>query len=380
MPEMPSSQPVRIDPSVLNDLLDQYPMAVSVSPDGTELLVKTRQVDRFQIAVLNANTKRVLFSDTSDDTQLALTWRTDSRAVAYLAGQGGDQRFQLYLWLLGKGTPRAVLAPITHTAAPPIRWALDGDRLAYFSGTQTSQGSLVVINPTQGAAETVSDDVAANGDFQWSPDSTAIAATSFSSPGSLHLIDIRDHSSRQVEVIDRATIGQLAWDHTGTRLLVTARGRMNELYYSLFQIDLKHDTIHNCYTGDGDVMSPFSLPDGHVVFGVNHMGDTNLFIGSCGDRTIDALGFSGGTTRMLGTGPDAYSFYLLHSPPDRPPAIIEVASKGRPAAHILYEPPAGREIMSVAPRQISVRSSDGVTVPSLLWSPSGKVARGAALV
>ena len=84
--------------SVLRTILSQYPMPVSVSPDGTRILLKTRHEEDFEIAVHDRASGALLRGTRSKDTQLSLTWSPDGTTLAFVASRSGNREYRLHLW------------------------------------------------------------------------------------------------------------------------------------------------------------------------------------------------------------------------------------------------------------------------------------------
>jgi Tol biopolymer transport system component len=103
-------------------LMKQYPMVVSVSPDGSKLLLKTRHADDFEIIVVDRQTNQKLFSNTSSDTQLSLIWSPNSQSLAFVSAHDGNRHFQLNVWDLGSVMPTVISEAETETDAQPLRW------------------------------------------------------------------------------------------------------------------------------------------------------------------------------------------------------------------------------------------------------------------
>ena len=172
-------------------LLAQYPIAVSVSPSGGHLLVKTRHLLDFELNVLETVSRTVVAIDRSPDTQLSLTWRPDGKAIVFQESQGGNREYSLFLFDLDTGKRRRLKAPVTSSAAPPLRWSPSGESLAYLKTSGSGVGNIVVLDMSkESAPPLILDPVTASGDFSWSPDSRQIAAVSASDNGAIVVMEL----------------------------------------------------------------------------------------------------------------------------------------------------------------------------------------------
>ena len=106
----------------LEVLLSQYPIPVRVSPNGEFILTKTRREIDFEVSVLSRGSGQPVANDRSPDTQLSLTWSPDSHSFAFQASAGGNRRYKLYVFDILTKKRRELDAPVTRTAALPLRW------------------------------------------------------------------------------------------------------------------------------------------------------------------------------------------------------------------------------------------------------------------
>jgi dipeptidyl aminopeptidase/acylaminoacyl peptidase len=351
--------------AVLRTVLSQYPMPVSVSPDGAKILFKTRHEADFEIAVHDRVSGALLRGTRSKDTQLSLTWSPDGTALAFVASHSGNREYHLHLWDLASGTVSRFDAPVTYTAAPPIRWSPQGDALALFVGGEPA-GDLVLVQAqgeTKGSVRVLGQSVS-SADFRWSPDGERVAFVSPDNASGITVADVSRHggTARHVHLPPDSLVQDLAWSPDGNALLVTAREAADE-FFQLELVQLDTGRARSVVRDAFDVRHPYWLPDGrHYVHeaqreGVSEIVLSDLTTGdhrTVSDRTVhnQILGVSesGDQVRF-------YSSYL-----DRPPEITALSLSSGETATLSSSGKKGTR-----PELSEVVAADGGRVPIILW-------------
>jgi dipeptidyl aminopeptidase/acylaminoacyl peptidase len=356
--------------SVLRTVLSQYPMPVSVSPDGTRILSKTRHEEDFEIAVHDRASGTLLRATRSRDTQLSLTWSPDGTTLAFLASRSGNREYRLHLWDLASGTVSRFDAPVTYTAAPPIRWSPRGDALVLFVGGGAA-GDLVLVEAqgeSKGSVRVLGRGVS-RADFRWSPDGKKLAFVSPDNPSGITVADASRHggAARYLSLPPESLVQDLAWAPAGDALLVTVREAADE-FFRLELVRLDTDSVATVARGAFDIQHPYWLPDGRrwvheaLQQGLSEIVLSDLTAGdqrTVSDRTVrnQILGVSASGHEVR-----AYSSYL-----DRPPDITTLSlSSGDSTTPSSSGKPGTRPELS------EVVTADGLPVPIILWRGSGR--------
>lgn len=365
-PSCGSGNRPRYDPAVFSDLMAQYPVVVSVSPDGKKLLVKTRSATGFTIAVLDGKTLQTVAESFSPDTQLSLTWKPDSSSIVYLSDVGANRRYRMYLWNLSNGTTARIEAPETGTALPPIRWTRDGRRLAYFEGNMLS-GRLILL--PFGAARTFSvaiENLKVDSNFDWSPDGSLIAGIQGTNPGVVMVVETRTLQRRQISIDLSGEVRDLAWSPSGARLLITVRKAGLE-YFELDELDLHSGGVRQCAQPNGDVLAPQYLSNESFLYHVNENGAIRLYAGNCSSREVRSVGPASGKTQLISNAPTS-DVFALHFGTTLPPALYSFDSQGR-IMNLVYSPPRAGIVRIPAAELVRIRSRDGALIPLCIWRP-----------
>lgn len=372
----------RVEPALRRELLAYYPMGVSLSPDGTRLLVKSRRTDDFELRVLDAGTGASIAAIASPGTQLALTWAPDGQSLVYLQDDRGDRRFRLFRWYPSTGRLTPILGIETQTAAPPLRWSPDGSALLVYRGGRRRGVVDIITDLDRGQPSARSaGEAEVDGDFRWSPDGSRIALIRHAGSGSLSIVDSHGAGPEIVLPISSgADLSQLSWSPDGASLLVTARPR-GEAFFSLFHVPVSGSGAVRLYSPDCDLSSPLFTPDGtRFLVEANRAGRMEIVLGDlreAGPREI--LTAADSSFRMLGLTRDGGSAVVRGGAMNHSPAVATL----RLAAGARAIPAAGQAVVeAAAPRLVQIETGDLHAVPTLIWAPeaAGPPPRGALVL
>jgi dipeptidyl aminopeptidase/acylaminoacyl peptidase len=348
---------------ILNHFRAAQPIAVNVSPDGKYLVTKVEERGGFKITVLDCETKHEVVSSFSKYTQRSLTWRPDSREIAFQESSGPDR--PLYVLDISSGEKRAVAAPISQTALPPLRWSPSGKRLAYFDGNW-AKGRLLVINPEQDDQPLiVQTALSSECDYVWSPDGTRIAETALSEGGVVTVRKLSDSQNSSFEILE-GSAHELAWSPDGNFILVAARGEKEE-FFRLFQLDLATGKATVKAQAKGDISKPVWMPDSKgFIYHVNSNGITRAFFQS--SLSVDArlIGPTNGVLSVLAPSLDGQTVSAHFSGLTTPPMLGRISVDDGNWT-LLYACPALEACRCPAPEFITLKSAGGVAVPAYHW-------------
>lgn len=360
----PSGRPNdRIQAEALDWFLSGNPFPVSFSPQGDKWLVKSRHVDGFEVSVLSRASGDCLATDRSHDTQLSLTWAPAGTAVAFQESRGGNREFNLFILDLRSGSRRRLVAPITRTAAFPLRWNPKGDRIAYFRLDGAIRQLVVVDTLAQGRFRSVLDIQGDLGDFAWSPDGQRIA---IGVGGAIYIVEDPESEILSFDLFPQGGIHDVRWSPDGMQLLVTARLASRD-YAQLYQVHTQTGVASLRASADGDIVKPlWAFGGSDLLYHVNAKGSTRAVLQRLLPQplTNPALAEASWEIQSL-DGPTGKARVLLR-PFAGAPALIEIdLSTGD--FEQCYPPMSPGPNLSPSPELVNIASSDGVLVPALLW-------------
>lgn len=350
-------------------LLEFYPMGVSLSPDGSFLLTKTRGTETFDLHVIEADTGKLVAETASGVTQLSLSWSPDSSTIAYLQDGGGDRLFNLHLWRPKETRLISVPSLETYTAAPAMRWSPDSNSLlVYVGGADSGSLSLVGGLRTSEYGTQSLGKVAVNGDFQWRPDGLAIALVRNTATDTVSIIHAHEHlSEASITVAPGAHINSLSWSPHGTSILAIAR-RPKDEYYSLFQVDIATGTSLQIYAPKDDLSNVTWTPDGeYFVVEENKQGRIEITLGEIGVHgTRNAISTNNESQRIVGLMADGSSLQVKGGAMSDAPIISKLSLTGEKLPI-----PNQAHVTAIPPLMVNIPTSEAASVPTIIW-PSTK--------
>lgn len=366
-----------------------YPVAVS--PDGTKILTKAAQGDPaqrtpFVLAVVDRETGRTV-AQLPGQSQLLLSWRPDSRGIAFVMDPEGGRNRKLYYWQIDR--PQAdVVDPVLFRAATRLMtWSADGCRLAYSVEIETPVAGLekplrddlvkvldfCAVKPTPRALARTTKDITA---YQWSPDGTRMAVLENAEPRPmLTLVSADGQVGTGVPLPAGMGAKHLAWSPDGRKLLLTGRHGKARQFDALHEVDLTSGAVRTLIADPGNVEYPRYLDSRRVLYHFDHGGERRLFLlnlpaagGTEATRGASRqLSPSGGDTQLGFVAADG-TLYVENVGVDRPRALYRTSSDGG-AAERVFPKQIDPELIGVAPRQIWLPVASGTTTMQVLhWS------------
>jgi len=358
-----------IDESILGELMAQYPVAVTISPDASLLLLKTRLTDSFELEVFDCATGHIIAKSQSRDNQVGLSWRPNNRAVAYFAAEGGNGLFRPYLWDVTSGKVNFLRGPPTSTPIPRFRWSEDGLKLAYLVGG-SDEGFLELLDLRPNGRSTVfAGPFRVRSDFRWSWDGRNLAVVQSDSPSTLTILNLDTHQpERKIPIIGGSgEIRDLAWRANTESLALTAR---TSEFLKLITVDTTTNKVTTCLEAKGDVGEPHYSPDGQtLIYQVMSESAQTLYMTHCDGAPSRRIGPSTGFVNFDRFMPSKSAVAALYTSLTDPPAIYEYSVNSNRERQI-YRLPKAEELKSSSPTVINIRSWDGTLVPTVFWRPS----------
>ena len=202
--------------AILQELCAHYPIPVFVSPDRSLLAVKWRHEHGYEVGIVRLAGGGVISRTRAERTQLLISWRPDSRALAFVmvSNQG---EFELFLWEFSEGKPAASLGiSVGKLAVWPLCWHPDGLRMACRIGRHIY--SFLPGDATRSMDRRIAVAVPA-ADYRWLPDGTALAGVSGLQPNAVTLVE--EKRTARVPVLDDGVVQGLAWHAEGGSFLAT---------------------------------------------------------------------------------------------------------------------------------------------------------------
>jgi dipeptidyl aminopeptidase/acylaminoacyl peptidase len=361
----------KYDSRIFGELLSQYPMVVRLSPDAQKILLKTRYASDFEITVYDKAKERKINSIRSEDTQLSLTWSPSSDRILYQSSPSGNRNYGLYLWDIDSSKPHFLNVPISHTAAPPIRWSPDGTKFLYFVG-DGNRGELTVIYLKGSLVQNIYaiGHVFPNSDFVWSPDGKAVAYVSAMEHGNVKIITSVSgtHSVRTYEIMNRGEIKDISWSPDGRSLILSVRGQFDE--HNQIRIlefnPLKNELI--AHLDSTDIFNPRWLHDSErFIFFTNFNGVNQIDLGSTSSPQIQSITNDESVKEFLDLWPTGDGCFYLKRGFVELPKIVSLQISSNPSEKAIYPDQPIKPFGQTSPEFVTLEASDGIEIPCYLW-------------
>lgn len=360
-------------------LAAQYPMAVSVSQDGSRILVRTDEWNTEKLSVIDRESRKLVGVIESPNAYLALSWSSNRNEIAFLSAEGNGNNFEPYVWKTDEKRAKRLDGPTTNTAIQSIRWSHDGKRLAYLVGNNDDATIWILNAHVPSGAHALAAHIRTLSDFEWSSDGHSIAAVFRNAPFALQIINVDVGQVVATIPIGRgpfSEIRDLAWAPSASVLALSAR--VDHDFFELVEVDVSTHTVAACaLADDGDVLAPHFAEDNKtVIYSVSTNSEISLYATNCRASGAKRLWSQPGTVRFLKAVPkstglptDDDSIFVLYSSLAQPPAVYRIPLSQRKPERI-YSPPAALRLTSNAPEIVRIPSSGGALIPTVLWRRS----------
>ena len=265
---------------VLELILDQYPMYVSVSPDGKQILLKSRMADTFEILVLDMSSSRLHKIDSSFFTQLSLTWHPNGNEIIFQEFNPIRRAFDLYKIDLNSKKRSLIGLPPSNNAIPPLRWSNNGNYLAYLSSN--GEGTLNIYDYPKKKIIRSFQNMDVNSDFQWYDDENLFFIENPEQP----IFKKANVLSGALSEYDLISSGEVSGDFSLTKdnVLFIARMQSDE-YFQCYEMSLKNLKVNRLTSGKNNISTcKYSLDGFTYYYNRNENGISKLY---CSDSIIN---------------------------------------------------------------------------------------------
>ena len=198
-----------------------FPVMLETSPDGAKLLLKDVRLEKFELSVMDLDSKQQVVIDLANDSQIGPRWSHDGTRVAFYVDERGDQRFRIKCANLRQRTVN-VLGPEIQ-GLTKLSWSPDDKLFAYVSQVNGNRELMVTTTGPEAETRRIGA-LAREGEYAWSPDSQTIAYVDGSDPLSLRLVEVRQNGAKADKSIAfDGEITALNWSPDGSLLIAAVR-------------------------------------------------------------------------------------------------------------------------------------------------------------
>ena len=225
---------------ILDIVLSQYPMYVNISPQGNEILLKKRDRESFNLYTSELTTSDLNIIDSSEFTQLSLTWRPDEKKIIFQQFNPKKRMYDLFELDPNSKNRTSIGLPSSNNAIPPIRWSQSGKYLAYMATNRSS--TLYIYDYDNKEIKKSFQDLSSYSDFQWANDSTIFYIKNPKRPvlkkANLYTREIKEFSLVDIEVV--------AHDFSIKQKKILFIGRTSsDEYFQCYELNMDEELIKN---------------------------------------------------------------------------------------------------------------------------------------
>lgn len=138
-------------------------------------------------------------------------------------------------YIFAADIPNGIATPITSASGlyTELRWSPDGNNVAYITEPADDRSRTLYTAKADGSGVVKIADLVGYGTYQWSPDSTQLAATVYfepDQPGQLLLVDAEDGKQRSLFQLEQGFSSDFVWSSDGTQIFMSSIGLNSQVY------------------------------------------------------------------------------------------------------------------------------------------------------
>lgn len=356
--------------------------ALEISPDGSRVAYSINTSGQFNLWVQPTEEGKLPKQLTlfSAETVRKLAWSPDSRELAFIADNDGDELYQLYRISSQGGWPEK-LTQVSDAQYVVGDWSPDGKYLAYTTNDrERSQMDLVILDLASGAEQRL----ATNGRYSfggWSPDSQAVLAREMISNTNSNLYLTRPGAAPQLLTAHEghAIYNPVGWSADGRSFyLITDEGRE---FKGLARYDLAENSLQYLQTPNWDIEAAVVSADGRRIgWVVNEDGYSVLHVSDLqsGDE-LKVPELPRGVIIKPSISADGKTLAFFFTSPVLPTEVFVIDLENGMRRQLTDNFLGGLDLNEmIEPEVVRFTSFDGRQIPAFLYRP--KNVRGKAPV
>ncbi len=357
-------------PSVFQDFRARYPEPISVSPDGTKILLRTlnSEGNPFGLEIIESRSHRSLARIAFADDPMRLCWRPDGKSVSFFVQNRQKNGRSLHLWKFSAGRDDVIPTPPAK-AEPNMKWSPSSRYFAYIEG-----GVGLVVIDSQQPRSVVHVQPGADYIFDWLADSRRIAYVPRGHPNAIRVIDLSGKVDQEIRLPEDNQLLDVVYSGARQEFLVITRTPADPfLVETVVPSPVRTRTI---YRSTDELDYPHLVPDGRrCLVEIVKDGTRKIVALELAKSGISEIPAAAGDNQVDIVDPK--SRFLIFTHRGSAPSIIYKHDFGAGKTAELYSKPSGP---SVSAETHWVRSSDGVRVPLYVWRGEKAGAARAAVI
>lgn len=265
---------------VFEEIENQYPIHVNISPDGKKILFKTRADKSFDLFSSEIETIEFDEIDRSNFTQLSLTWHPNGREIFFQEFNPTSGMYNIYKIDLDSKRKTLINLPVSNNAIPPLRWSANGKYMAYLATSNSS--TLHIYDYERDEIKMSFPIIDVYSDFQWSNDTRILFVPNPERP-ILKIIDILTGELKEnILIQDGEVAGDLSLQDD--KVLFIGRSASEE-FFQCYEISMVGGNTRKLTSSNFNVSHCKYTNEGNeFYFGQNENGINKLY---CSDTQIN---------------------------------------------------------------------------------------------
>jgi Tol biopolymer transport system component/predicted Ser/Thr protein kinase len=371
-------------------------VAPAWSPDGKKIVFQNLVRTKFDIRVVNLESKQMNWVTNDFFTNIRPSWSPSGRFIYFSSYRSGG----INIWrapVRADGTINGALQQVTTGAGQDVEVAVssDGKRLAYATLRQNADIWKLPVSPqtglSGGSPEAVISTTREDSRGAWSPDGKTVAFNSDRAGDmNIWLFTLADSNPRQLTTGHGGDF-QANWSPDEKRIVFfsSRSGSPN-----IWEVETANGTSRPLTSNSGVNVNPFYSPDGTLIaYQSDQSGRLEVWVMNAdgsSPRRLTNVGVTGHFMRWLGTGRDV----MFRCTCSGKPATMKVSIDGgdpqpfaemKGGSHMSFSPDRSR-IMDVVghkvlwvspvtggkPERVYEFSDPDVRIDYPVWSPDGK--------
>ena len=345
-------------------------LGFDISPDGSQMAFSWNQTGRWEIYILDLNSKSPPRKITQGKgAKFAPRWSPNGRLLAYVLDLDGGENYDIYSYDTESGEHRNLTPNTPEALMPSFAWSPDGQQIAFCSDKGGCFNTYIMPSQGGGAQKVLA---TAHPDWEviWSPDGRMLAVTSEGKAQDnwIYLVPL-DGSEPYTISVDGSPISAKdpCWSLDSRILAFTSDLGGN---FEIGNYDINEGSLTWLTEGAGEKEHPDWSDDGLLTYVVNYGPNTALALMDCNSRRVSIHQIEPGVIYKPKFSPSNDQIFFIFDNP-RHPDDLWVFNRGDAKFQQLTcsLPPGVDQSLFHMPQEVWYPSLDGAEVPALLYTP-----------
>lgn len=345
----------------------------SVSPNEKMFIVRERTPGKFILNVREISSSQEVVNIESTSVQASPVWSPDSKKLAFLKDNNGDENFYVYLFDIQSRKLKKLNIPPSKSAS--IKWSPDGLKIAFLNVSTFTDKSIMqreyiirrlgIFNIQTDTIDILKESLEKEARFAWSFDSKYIATVFNNRPSSIAVHNIRSSETKFASFPPKTEIASLNWEPDDKNIITSAREEKEEHHF-LYKISLKDLAIEKGPDLQATASGPVISSDKKILFNIHENGETKLYLMKKFGDNPELFSPHFGNSVLTHMGKN--DVYYINAGSKKFPVIYKRSLSGDRESLILD---SEEKDSSVQTEEFNIPNKNGGTVPTYVWRRSG---------